>query len=331
MYKKIKCLSDIARRLSIISTILVLCMATCILCRGETDSPSLIMLPRVAVAPVLNGKDDDVCWKDSAQIETFITCLTPSKGPAKPASHIKLACDQGNLFVFCRFEEPKVDDLLVKSREQNLPLTGGQVWSEDHAEIFFAPFGTGQVTQFMSNPYGGHAQIRDGKDIELPWQVATAINKKDWTLEMAIPAKSLSLDFSVATAMRFDIFRVRRTEGQELSGWMPVNKSFAETASFGFIVIGSLKESLSSFVNQQFSQEVRKKLSDSDSSLSKMKTLEPRWIDNCRAMRQELDRLSQPDDKLTPEQWRNSLDKCQTLRQNIDKLWRDASLLEVIQ
>ena len=67
---------------------------------------------RAASAPTIDGKDDDVVWRDAPPISSFLQ-WQPTEGKApRFKTEAKVAYDAANLFVFVRAFDPHPDSII---------------------------------------------------------------------------------------------------------------------------------------------------------------------------------------------------------------------------
>jgi hypothetical protein len=160
---------------------------------------------RAPVAPVVDGKIDDVVWRDAAWTSDF----GDIEGAAKPApakrTRVKMLWDDNFLYLAAELEE---SDLTATLRERD-----SVIFKDNDFEVFIDPVGDGRSyvelelnafntvwDLFLSRPYREHGHALHDWDIRgLKTAVALhgTLNKsgdkdKGWTVEVAIPWASLT-------------------------------------------------------------------------------------------------------------------------------------------
>ena len=155
---------------------------------------------RVETPPVIDGRLDDPAWTRAPWTDTFVDI----EGPSRPSPHfgtrVKMAWDDGYLYVAARLDEPHVWGTLTQF--------DSIIYNDNDFEIFIDPLGDAveyyeieinalgtQLDLYLHTPYsrGGSARI-DWNCIGLRSAVAVEGTINDptdvdraWTLEWAIP------------------------------------------------------------------------------------------------------------------------------------------------
>jgi hypothetical protein len=312
---------------------LLFIFSLCFFALPQNQNVPVVIIPHTHQSPVLDGNDDDNCWKEALEIGPLLALTLPYSGeslePARPASSVRIIHNSKALYVFCRFQEPHIDKMQISPHQPGRP--GAELWLEEHVELFFQIVGSESQFQFMANPLGAKAQVKQGKDSALLWDVAASIDPDEWTLEISIPSASLNADFSTATAMRFNIFRVRRTEGVEYSCWVPVRRRFAEFENSGYLVSGSLEDTLSAITQKSIEKKTIIWLEEINDILTKLKRPESPWDKQYKELKYQFGELTHPEIPLTFERWKMLTGIAGTLKEKVQKLREDLRLLEILQ
>jgi hypothetical protein len=150
--------------------------------------PATVRATRTAVAPVLDGRDDDPIWRSAPPIDQFLEAR-PSEGAApKLRTEARIAYDAHNLYVFVRAFDPHPDSIvsLLARRDEQPPSDQIFVMVDSYHDRR-----TGY--EFGVNPAGVKADLaifNDGNEDgawDAVWDVATRIDSLGWTAEFRLP------------------------------------------------------------------------------------------------------------------------------------------------
>ena len=162
----------------------------------KADPPLPTATRAVAVAarrpPVIDGKDDDMVWRETPAITQFQE-WSPTEGkPARFPTEAKIAYDAANLYVFVRCFDPHPDSLIrLLARRDNFPGSDRIIVLVDS----YHDRRTGY--EFGVNASGSKydaAIYNDGNEDgawDAVWDVATRIDSVGWTAEFRIPLSQM--------------------------------------------------------------------------------------------------------------------------------------------
>src|SRR5881409_572085 len=147
---------------------------------------------RAAQAPTIDGRDDDVVWRQATPITEFQEWRPSEGGAPKLPTEAKVAYDAGNLYVFVRAFDPHPDSIItVLARRDYFTPT-------DLIGVFIDPYHDRRTGfEFWVNPSEVKldAQIyNDGNEDfawDAVWDVATRIDSLGWTAEFRMPLTQL--------------------------------------------------------------------------------------------------------------------------------------------
>jgi hypothetical protein len=193
-----------------------------------------------AQAPAIDGKLDDACWKYSSELTPFF--LPSGKQLAEKQSSAMVCYDKENLYIAMKCFEPRLHpalnqlDLIKTTKKQR----DSAVWQDDSVEIFIRPDMTsGKYFQIAVNSAGtlfDSALPSPGASWQSSATVKTSRNTKYWSVEMAIPLKTLVQDTSIENQSWQMNFCRNRTNPLENSCWAPTFGRFNTISRFGKIV-----------------------------------------------------------------------------------------------
>ncbi|MGI8603240.1 MAG: DUF5916 domain-containing protein [Verrucomicrobiales bacterium] len=196
--------------------------------------PGLGITP-TAVPPIIDGRLDDVCWSSAALISDF-TQVEPRQGVApSERTEVRLTYNRDYLFIGVRCFDREPGKISAKQMQRE-----GDMESDDTIALTFDTFGrkrTGYL--FMVTPSGGtkdallEADGRPRTEWDTIWEARPRLDSEGWTVEIAIPFKSVSFD-PVASFWGFNVERVIRRK-QEIVRWAAPfqNKSVTSVADMG--------------------------------------------------------------------------------------------------
>ncbi len=191
------------------------------------DQRLKLVAPRAAQPPVLDGRLDDAAWAHDGTGD-FVQ-FEPHQGEkATHASTVWVAWDDDALYVAARLEQPG-GWLAFNQRDLRRDWATTET---DAFNVILDTFGDGRnAFTFAINPYGAQRdeQVIDDTLFEPNWDTvwasATARDEQGWTLELAIPWKSLRYG-PPGTQWGIQFFRRERGRNED-TAWSPVPRTFS--------------------------------------------------------------------------------------------------------
>jgi hypothetical protein len=171
--------------------------------------------------PVIDGKLDEACW--SVPINRFFNW---DGGPmATDSAWFYFAYDDGNLYLAARCQDRDIAGLVAKSIEHD-----GPIYNEDCVGYFFQPdTAQGIIYQIYFNPLGTafDQQItyamtgESGSDFSWngSYEVKSARNEREWTIEVRIPLDQLNVAVRPGAAWRVN-FRRKQPRLKAAADWL---------------------------------------------------------------------------------------------------------------
>ena len=201
---------------------------------GENFLPVSWTALKASPMPSIDGRLDDPCWRVAYKTGPFVNlnaCGFPSE-----ATTGYLLYDDDNLYVAC--------DLTAKALKADCAERDGEVYKDDCVEIFLDPSNGGKsYYHFIVNAKGVQYDERressaSGKvGWNAKWDSAVSRNARGWTVEVAIPFKSLGFAKPKPGELwQMNLARENHSQG-ELSSWALTN-SFHNPERFGTIHFG---------------------------------------------------------------------------------------------
>lgn len=181
---------------------------------------------RAPVAPTIDGRLDDACWRLATPTSGFRVMNTDR--PAAAQTSVQFAFDDQALYVAVRCSEPDVKTI----RTRPLPRDNADVFRTDCVEVMLDPAASrNDYVHLAVNASGSLADracTQGGFVGDMSWDstasAASVIGADFWSCEFAIPFACLGLSPQVGSTWRVNVCREKR-EPAELS-------SLAEQGAF---------------------------------------------------------------------------------------------------
>ena len=159
------------------------------------EDASRVRAVYVETGPVIDGVLDDAVWQQAEVIDDLVQVL-PVPG-AKPSqrTEVRLLRDAENLYIAYRAYEDSPEQIVAHRLERDEFF-----FDDDHVSMSIDPFRDRLNGYFfMVNPYGGRREVSfEGDLFETEWDgiwyVETQIDEQGWTVELALPFRSISFD-----------------------------------------------------------------------------------------------------------------------------------------
>src|SRR6266508_3163718 len=183
-----------------------------------------IRVPRFAKAPVIDGKLDDEVWKQAAVLKDFYqTQPGDNIAPSKPTETM-IGYDSKTLYLaFHCYDEPDKVRATVAKRDE--------VFGDDNIRLFLDTFNDQRRAYILGwNPLGiqqdGIMTEGSGWDfsVDVVMESKGMITSDGWTVEVAIPFKSLRYVAGKDKLWGAHFWRRIKRFNNELDMWMPINR-----------------------------------------------------------------------------------------------------------
>jgi hypothetical protein len=155
----------------------------------------VVKAPRVAEAPVIDGKLDDAVWRKGAWNEGFFPA-DPARGPIGTVTKFQVAVDDRFFYFAAVMDRPNGSEPVAEVTQRD-----GPVYRDDSVELLLHPVpAMDQYYHFVINSKGvvyDALQVQGGsladRNVNLSLEVATQVGPDAWAVEMAIPLAELGL------------------------------------------------------------------------------------------------------------------------------------------
>src|SRR5882672_11346796 len=186
-----------------------------------------IVIPRFDKPPVIDGKLDDEIWKQAIVLRDFLqTGPGDNIAPSKP-TEMMMGYDNRTLYMaFHCYDEPDKVRATVAKRDE--------VFGEDNVRVFLDTFNDQRRAYVLGwNPLGvqqdGIMTEGSGQDfsVDIVMESKGMITTDGWTLEVAIPFKSLRYEAGKGKHWGIHIWRNIDRFNDEIDSWMPNSRDIS--------------------------------------------------------------------------------------------------------
>src|SRR6266853_2900754 len=185
-----------------------------------------LKMPKFDKPPVIDGKLDDEIWKQAILLKDFHQVQPGDNiAPSKP-TEVMLGYDAKFLYVaFHCFDEPDKVRANIPKRDN--------IFDDDYVGILFDTFNDSRKAyEFDFNPLGVQADgiwTDNNEDFnpDFVFESKGLVTTDGWTLEVAIPFKSLRYVAGKDKLWGAHFFRRIKRFNNELDMWMPLNRDIS--------------------------------------------------------------------------------------------------------
>jgi hypothetical protein len=242
----------ILKRLTVVACLLCSCLVASITVSAQSASPNSsdksqspakhsvvippekakpLVVPRFDKAPVIDGKLDDEVWKQAAVFKDFYqTSPGDNIAPSKPTEAM-IGYDSRTLYLaFHCYDEPDKIRATVAKRDD--------VFGEDNVRVYLDTFNDQRRAYVLGwNPLGVQADgiLTEGSgqdfSVDIVMESKGMITSDGWTLEVAIPFKSLRYEAGKGKLWGIHVFRNIDRFNDEFDSWMPNSRDISSQLS----------------------------------------------------------------------------------------------------
>jgi hypothetical protein len=190
-----------------------------------------ITIPRFDKAPVIDGKLDDEVWKQAVVLKDFLQASPGDNiAPSKP-TEMMIGYDSRTFYLaFHCYDEPDKVRATVAKRDE--------VFGEDNVRIFLDTFNDQRRAYVVGfNPLGvqqdGIMTEGSGTDfsVDIVMESKGMLTPDGWTLEVAIPFKSLRYEAGKGKLWGINAWRNIDRFNDEIDSWMPNSRDISSQLS----------------------------------------------------------------------------------------------------
>jgi len=165
----------------------------------------------------LNGLLDEEVYRTVPPTSGFLQQYPVSGSPATEETEVWVFYDSSNIYVSIRAYDSRADRIVANEMRRD----NRNIWLNDNVIVVFDTFlDRRSAFFFQTNPLGG---VRDGLVIDensvnydwnTVWDVRSRRNEGGWTVEMAIPFRSLRYRAGASQTWGFNLQRVVRSKNE---------------------------------------------------------------------------------------------------------------------
>jgi len=216
----------------------LLCFA--LLAETALAAPRMAFASKTAEAPAIDGKLDDLCWRQAPVVSGFLR--QPSmKQPALAETEVRIVYDDKCVyFGFSIFEPDKGKKFVAQTSGRD-----ARIWLDDIVEIFLDVLHDGGTyyqicTNSGQGTYDGYVKNRHWNGA---WRNKSITSPGLWRMEVEIPFRTLGRETpSPGAVWGMNITRTRRKEARFYSYWSPVGLNSHSPELFGDLIFGDSRQ-----------------------------------------------------------------------------------------
>ena len=182
------------------------------------------MIPRFDKPPVIDGKLDDEVWKQAAVFKDFLQRNPGDNIEAAKPTEAFIGYDSKFFYLaFHCYDEPDKVRATVAKRDE--------VFGDDNVRVFLDTFNDQRRAYILGwNPLGiqqdGIMTEGSGWDfsVDIVMESKGMITSDGWTLEVAIPFKSLRYEAGKDKLWGFHVWRNIDRFNDEIDSWVPLTR-----------------------------------------------------------------------------------------------------------
>lgn len=184
-----------------------------------------VRIPRFETAPAIDGQLSDDVWRGAAFFGDFVqTNPGDNTAPSHP-TEVMMGYDSKNLYIAFNVKQDRDKVRATVSRRDN-------IFDDDYIGMYLDTFNDQrQAYTFFFNPLGIQADgtMTEGRgedySVDLVFESKGVLTPDGFTIEAAIPFKSLRYEAGKDKHWGIQIFRRIKYANAELDSWMPRDRS----------------------------------------------------------------------------------------------------------
>lgn len=191
------------------------------------DAP--VRIPKLDTPPVIDGVLNDAVWQNAALFGDFIQTNPGDNVAPKHPTEFMMAYDAKHLYMAFRVKQDRSTVRATVSRRDN-------IFNDDYIIFYLDTFNDQRQAYAISfNPLGIQADgtMTEGRgedySVDLVMESKGVLTEDGYTIEAAIPFKSLRYEAGKNKQWGMHVFRRVKYNNNELDSWMPNNRSMNGT------------------------------------------------------------------------------------------------------
>jgi len=190
---------------------------------SRKDAP--VTIPKFAAAPTIDGQLNDEVWQGGALLGDFLQTQPGDNIKPTHPTEVMLGYDAKNLYIAFRVTQTRDSVRATMSRRDN-------IFNDDYIGMYLDTFNDQQQAYaIFFNPFGIQADgtMTEGRgedySVDLVMESKGVLTEDGFTIEVAIPFKSLRYEAGNGKQWGLQIFRRIKYTNGELNSWMPNDRS----------------------------------------------------------------------------------------------------------
>ena len=191
------------------------------------DAPARI--PRFDAPPTIDGQLGDAVWASAAMFGDFVQTQPGDNSAPSAPTEVMMGYDAKNLYLAFRVKQDKNKVRATLSRRDS-------IFNDDYVGVYLDTFNDQrQAYTIFFNPLGIQADgtLTEGRgedfSVDLLLESKGVLTEDGYTIEAAIPFKSLRYEAGRDKQWGIQIFRRVKYNNNELISWMPNDRSRSGT------------------------------------------------------------------------------------------------------
>ncbi|MDQ4121351.1 MAG: carbohydrate binding family 9 domain-containing protein [Acidobacteriota bacterium] len=187
------------------------------------DAP--VHIPRFNSSPTIDGKLDDAVWQNAAVFGDFIQIQPGDNVAPTHPTEFMMAYDAKNLYMAFRVKQDRDKVRATVARRDN-------IFNDDYVLVYIDTFNDDrQAYVIFFNPLGIQADgtFTEGRgedySVDLLMESKGVLTEDGFTIEAAVPFKSLRYEAGKGKNWGLSIFRRVKYNNNEYNSWTPFNRS----------------------------------------------------------------------------------------------------------
>src|SRR5262245_42756197 len=194
-----------------------------------SEKAAPVAVKRFDKAPVIDGKADEEIWKTATLLKDFYQIDPGDNIPPSKPTELLIGYDERSLyFAFIAHDEPdKIRATLCKR---------DSIWDDDNVGMFIDTFNDRRKAyalffSALGVQADGILTEGSGEDysLDIVMESKGAIGADGYTVEIAIPFKSLRYEAGKGRLWNAHFFRRIKRLNNELDSWMPISRDISGT------------------------------------------------------------------------------------------------------
>ncbi|MBA2292739.1 MAG: carbohydrate binding family 9 domain-containing protein, partial [Gemmatimonadales bacterium] len=194
--------------LAVVAVLLLQSQATPTASPGPAPRLRTVTATRAAVAPEIDGREDDAVWEQAPRMDQFREARPTEDGEPQQRTAFQVAYDAHHLYVFVRAFDAHPDSIVRLLSRRDAPTASDQIG------VFIDSYHDRRTGyEFRVNPAGvkaDYAIYNDGNSDDAwdaVWDVATRVDSAGWTAEYRIPLSQLRFAAAPEVTFGFAVWR----------------------------------------------------------------------------------------------------------------------------